>query len=86
MSSELLEVKKCCPLKEIHVGKLMRKKIAENGHTVSWFAKKLNRERGTIYAIFENPHIHTSLLLQISVVLNYDFFKHFSEAFEQKVL
>ena len=65
--------------KEIHVGKLMQKKITENGHTVSWFARKMNRDRTAIYAIFKNPHIHTSLLLQVSIVLNYDFFQHFSE-------
>ena len=64
----------------MHIGKLMRRKIKENGHTVSWFAQKLNRERATVYTIFENPHIHTSLLLQVSIILDYDFFQHFSEA------
>ena len=65
--------------KEIHIGKLMQKKITENGHTISWLARKMNRERSTIYAIFKSPHIHTSLLLRISIILRYDFFKHFSE-------
>ena len=79
MSKNLLRSDGKSLTKEIHIGKLMRKKIRENGHTVSWFAQKLNRERGTLYTIFENPHIHTSLLLQISMILNYDFFQHFSE-------
>jgi len=69
---------------KIHIGELIRETLKEKGHTISWFAKKLNRNRSTIYIIFKNPHIHTLLLLQISVILNHDFFKYLSEHFENK--
>ena len=69
---------------EIHAGHLIREVLKEKGHTVSWFAQKVNRERSTIYTIFENPHIHTSLLLQVSIILEYDFFQYFSDYFIHK--
>ena len=72
------------PNEEIHIGKLMQKKITEDGHTISWFARKIHRERSAIYAIFKNPHIHTSLLVQISIVLDYDFFQCFSDHLAKK--
>ena len=68
----------------IHTGQLIREVLKERGHTISWFAQKINRDRSTIYTIFENPHIHTSLLLQISMILNHDFFHYFSDYFIHK--
>ena len=64
--------------KEIHIGKLIRDKLREDGHAVAWLARKMNCDRRNIYRISRKPSIDTTLLLQISLILNYDFFVHYS--------
>lgn len=51
--------------------------------TPTWLAKKINCERTNIYYIFRQPSINTELLMKISLVLNVDFFKFYSQKFEQ---
>ena len=46
-----------------------------------WFARKLSYSRTNVYKIFEKPSIDTNLLLRISSILNYDFFKYYTEYF-----
>ena len=41
--------------------------------TITEFAQGIDRERTTIYDIFERKSIDTELLIKISQVLNYDF-------------
>jgi hypothetical protein len=64
---------------QIHIGELIRDKLKEDGHSISWFAEKISCDRTNIYKIFQSNHIHPVRLLQISHVLNYDFFVHYSE-------
>ena len=64
---------------EIHIGILIRDKLREHGHSVSWLARKLNYNRSNIYKIFENQHIDTHQLMRISLILRYDFFIHYSD-------
>jgi len=64
---------------KIHIGELILQKLKEEQRTVSWFAKKMNYNRTNIYKIFKKPHIDTVQLLQISLILNHDFFSHYSE-------
>lgn len=45
---------------------------------VSEFAFAINRTRTVVYNIFERQSIDTSLLLQISKVLNHDFFRYYT--------
>jgi len=65
--------------KEIHIGRLIQGKLKEDGRTVSWFARSINCERSNAYKIFKKPNIDTELLIRISKILKYDFFKLFSE-------
>jgi hypothetical protein len=67
---------------EIHIGELIRNKLKEDGHSVSWFAKKMNCDRTNIYKIFRKPYINAFHLLRISLILNYDFFSHYSGYFK----
>ena len=68
---------------DIDIGKIIQKKIKEDGHSITWVARKMNCDRTNIYKIFQNSHINTLQLLRISKVLNYDFFIHFSEYFAE---
>ena len=66
---------------EIHIGKLIRKKWEEDGHSVSWLARKMSCDRTNIYKIFEKKHIDVVQLLRISLILNHDFFAYYSDYF-----
>ena len=67
----------------IHAGKLIRKVLDEQGRTVVWFAKQLSYTRTNVYKIFEKKSIDTDVLFRISRLLQYDFFKHFSNDVEK---
>lgn len=56
--------------------------LEPKNHTVSWFARQLNCHRVNVYDIFRRNTIDTELLMRISVILRYDFFKDLSAEFE----
>ena len=64
---------------EIHIGKLIHQKLKEKERTVSWLARKLHCDRSNIYKIFKKSNVDLHLLLKISNILEYDFFKLLSE-------
>ena len=65
--------------KELHIGKLIQNKLKDEGRTTSWFARKMRCTPSSIHKICQKPHIHSELLLRISLVLDYDFFVHYSD-------
>ena len=65
----------------VHIGKEIRKKLKEQRHTVVWFAHQLSCSRTNIYKIFEKPNLDTALLMRISLILDHDFFIHFSNQY-----
>ena len=60
-------------LKNIHIGSIIKKVLIEQSLSVTEFASKINRERTTVYDIFERKSIDIELLIKISHALNYDF-------------
>ena len=64
---------------KIHIGQLIQQQLKAQGRTVTWFAQQLNYDRSNVYKIFSKPHIDTDLLLSISKVLNYNFFRAYTE-------
>lgn len=58
--------------------------LEPKNHTVSWVARQLNCHRVNVYDIFRRSTIDTELLMRISVVLRYDFFKELSAEFESE--
>jgi transcriptional regulator with XRE-family HTH domain len=63
---------------EIHIGKQIKAVVEERGFSITEFAKRINKSRENAYSIFSRKTIDTGLLLKISKVLEYDFFKQFS--------
>lgn len=63
----------------IHIGSIIKKRFDEQGVSVSWFARELCCDRTNIYSIFKRESIDTALLEKISIILDYDFFKHYSD-------
>lgn len=50
--------------------------------TVTWFAGQLNCDRRNVYDIFKRATIDTQLLIQISLILNHNFYDDIAEAVE----
>lgn len=65
------------------IGELIRLRLKEDGHSVSWFARKLSCTRANAYKIFKKDNLDILLLLRISQILNHDFFSYFSEELEE---
>lgn len=61
----------------IHIGELIKSELERQERTPSWLARKIHCARSNVYYIFTQTSINTSLLMQISRALNYDFFKVF---------
>lgn len=61
----------------VHIGKIIETEFRKQERTVTWLAKKLYCDRSTIYAIFQRPSIDTHTLLQISRILNHNFFNYY---------
>lgn len=67
----------------IHIGQLIRQELRNQGYTVTWLAKKLNCSRTNIYKLFDRPTLDTSVLLQISKLLNVNFFRYYVDEVER---
>ena len=66
----------------VHIGNLIRQTLKERGYTVVWFAAQLAYTRVNVYKIFEKKSLDTDLLMRISVILDTNFFKAYSDEFE----
>ena len=69
---------------EPHIGKLIKAELVEQGRSITWLAKQLGCSRQNAYKILNRKWIYTDLLLKICDILDYDFFKCFSEWREQR--
>ena len=69
----------------MHIVQLIRQQVEKQGVTVSWLARQLPCSRTNVYKIFDRATIDTSVLVRISIILKYDFFKHYSESIKDKM-
>jgi transcriptional regulator with XRE-family HTH domain len=61
-------------MKPVHIGKQIKEVFEKRGYTVAEFARRINMSRENVYSIFKRKTIDTGLLLNISKVLEHDFF------------
>ncbi|MBQ8521281.1 MAG: XRE family transcriptional regulator [Bacteroides sp.] len=66
----------------MHIGKLIKQKLAEQGKTTLWLAQELSYNRTTMYKIYDKASLDTQMLLRISRIMKYDFFKDLSQELE----
>ena len=59
---------------KIHIGKLIEKKMKEDGRKASWLAEKIPCNRNNIYQIYKQAHIHPLLLINICICLKINLF------------
>lgn len=62
-----------------NIGINIKRELQRQERTVSWFARKLCCERSNVYSIFKRHSIDTDMLMRISKILHYNFFKALSD-------
>lgn len=68
----------------VDIGHIIEQELSRQERSVTWFAKKLFCDRTNIYKIFKKQSIDTELLLRISIILQHDFFQHYSKEYKQQ--
>jgi len=63
----------------VHIGKEIKKVFVERKMTVVALSRELGCHRTNIYRIFDSPTVDSGVLSQLSVILDFDFFKLYSE-------
>lgn len=63
----------------VNIGKLIEEEFHKQGRSVKWFADKLCCDRTNIYNIFKRESIDTELLTKISILLQHNFFKYYTD-------
>ena len=62
-------------IRDIHIGSIIAKKLTEKSMTKTELADRINKERSTVYGIFNRKSVDTELLIEISKALDYDFIR-----------
>lgn len=60
------------------IGQKIKDVLFAQNHTAKWLSEQIPCERTNVYDIFKRTDINVNLLKQLSVILNYDFFKDLS--------
>lgn len=63
----------------LKIGELIKQELKKQGKTSVWLAKQLGCHRTNIYKVYGRTTIDTGMLLHICKLLNYDFFKLYSD-------
>jgi len=74
MSNEKLNTEAKAP-----IGKLIKEQFLQSKISIEEFAGLIGCNKDNAYDIFRREHINTDQLLKISKILNFDFFKIYSE-------
>lgn len=69
----------------VHIGKEIKKKMRARKMTVVGLSRELGCHRTNVYRIFESPTIDSGILLRLSVILSYDFFKLYSKVLSSRL-
>jgi len=72
------------PNEELHVGCLIKEELQRQGRSITWLANSLGYSRQNMYKIFDRKWIYTDLLYKISQIMDYDFFKCFSDSLKKE--
>ncbi len=64
-------------MKAVHVGSLVKLRLVQLGMTKAEFARRINKTPQNIHDLLTRESMDTKLLMTISEVLNYNFFKAF---------
>ena len=63
----------------IHIGSLIEQELRRQDRSVTWFARELRCDRTNVYKVFKKKSIDTRLLVDISVILQHNFFLDYAD-------
>jgi len=63
---------------DVHIGQEIRQEVKRQHQSAQWLANELNCNRTNVYNIFTRKSIATDLLVEVSRILNRDFFALYS--------
>lgn len=66
------------------IGLLIKAELERQERSVSWFARHLACDRSNVYRIFRKDNLDIKLLMQISTILDHDFFADISKTIFKK--
>ena len=69
--------------KSIHVGTIIKDKLAQERRSISWFADQMNCDRSNMYKLLSRAHLDSNFILRASKILEYNFFKDISALLEE---
>ena len=64
---------------ELEIGQLIRTEMEKEGRKAVWLADKINHEKSKITRIYQGEDIRLSMLTEICIHLEVDFFAYCSE-------
>lgn len=67
-----------------HIGELIKAQLHKQEHTNEWLARQLSCNIRTVTKIFHKQTIDTQQLMRISEILEFDFFKIYSDNFNNR--
>ena len=62
-----------------HIGQLIKAELKRQGRTVTWLAAQLNYSRQHMYYLLDHSFIYSDLLLRISEIMDFDFFRYYTD-------
>lgn len=68
----------CEAEKSIHIGAIIKDKLALERRSISWFAAQMNCDRSNMYKLLSRAHLDTNFILRASKVLEHNFFQDIS--------
>ncbi|MBR1514450.1 MAG: helix-turn-helix domain-containing protein [Bacteroidales bacterium] len=69
----------------VHIGKEIKKKVEERKMTVVGLSRELGCHRTNIYRIFDSPTVDSGVLSRLSLILDFDFFKLYSDDIADRI-
>ena len=69
----------------ISIGERIREELERQERSVTWFARKLNCNRATIYRMLSKNSIDTQMLMQASMALHVNFFHELSDEMAERL-
>lgn len=69
----------------MHIGERIKEIMEQKHCSVVWVARQMDCERTNVYNIFARKDLSTSILRQLSIILEYDFFKELSKETKENI-
>jgi DNA-binding Xre family transcriptional regulator len=70
---------------DLELGNLIRAEMAKEGRKAVWLAKKTNYEKSKITRIYQGEDIRISILAEICIHLEVDFFEYCSQYVREEI-